>query len=529
MRLSSGLALLPALALTACSLETLSPLQVSREERVAQELSDLGDDPVAVAEFLKTMPKGGDLHNHLYGSIQPETLVRWGNEDGLCINTTTFSASSSPCAEGSVAMSEATPGSELQRDIVAAWSLLGFEGDVFDRHEHFFDTFGLFYPVIGKHRFPEGMAEAMRAAADNGQSYLELQHDFDSYVAGYLAIDLMDAKTPWDEAYLLSAREALLAEPTFIEAVQTSRADIAAWAAGTDEFLRCGTALEEPACNVGVQWLMSACRIQTKEYVFGQWVFAYELAQVSPSMVGLNIVKPEEDSTSLAAYEDEMAALAVLRTQNQSDPSRAPVRVSLHAGELSAAFLSAEDQHELTYHIRRAVEVGGAERIGHGVSVLSETEGEGPIDLMNEMSETGVAVEICLTSNDLLLDAVGDKHPLNAYREHGVPVSLSTDDGALFGSNITDDYTRAVVDQGLDYPALKEVARASIEYSFLPGDSLWATRGDYTTMALPCEGVDVEAPPEGACATLLQNSPRAEQGFRLERDLAAFERERAGR
>lgn len=527
MRLSAGLAASIALVALGCSPEELSPVQTDQEVIVAGQLADLGNDGDAVREYLRAFPKGGDLHNHLLGSIRPETLIRWGAEDGYCVDGAYY-ASSGPCAEGTVSMSEATPGSDLHAALVADWSLLGFEGDVVDRHNHFFAVFAKFAPVIGKHRVPEGMLEPMRLAAANGQSYLELQHDFDSNPVGALAMEQMDPLATWDEAYLLAAREALVKHPTFVAAVEASRSDIAAWARESFELLRCGTALAEPACEVGVQWLMSACRYLPREYVFGQWVFAYELAQVSPTMVGVNIVKPEEASYSLAGYRDEMAALAVLHAHNDTGPGRARVHISLHAGELSSTFLAPEDQDELTYHIREAVEAG-AERIGHGVSVLSETSGDGVADLLADMAREDVAVEICLTSNALLLDAVGDLHPLEAYRSAGVPVALSTDDQALFGTTITDDFTRAVVDQGLDYFALKELSRASIEHSFLPGESLWAAPSRYDALAPACDGADFEAAPEGACADLLAASPRAEQAFRLERAFAGFERARATR
>lgn len=528
MRLTPGLAVSFALAALGCSPEELSPVVSDRELLVAGQLAELGGDAEAVHAYLQAFPKGGDLHNHLLGAIRPETLIRWGAEDGYCVDGLYY-ASAGPCAEGSLPMSEAIPGSDLHAALVADWSLLGFEGDVVERHNHFFAVFAKFAPVIGKHRFPEGILEPMRLAAANGMGYLELQHDFDSNPVGGLAMQQMDPLATWDEDYLLAAREALVKHPVFVAAVETSRADIAAWARETFELLHCGTALAEPACEVGVQWLMSACRYLPREYVFGQWVFAYELAQVSPTMVGLNIVKPEEAPYSLAGYRDEMASLAVLRAHNDADPSRAPVHITLHAGELSSAFLAPEDQDELTYHIREAVEVAGAERIGHGVSVLSETSGDGVADLLSDMQREGVAVEICLTSNALLLDATGDLHPLEAYRSAGVPVALATDDQALFGTTITDDFTRAVVHQGLDYLALKELSRASIEQSFLPGESLWATPDDYGTLSAACDGVDFEAPPEGPCADLLAASPKAEQAFRLERALASFERTRATR
>ena len=42
------------------------------------------NDPVKLRNFLFRMPKGGDLHNHLTGSIYAESYLGWAAEDGKC-------------------------------------------------------------------------------------------------------------------------------------------------------------------------------------------------------------------------------------------------------------------------------------------------------------------------------------------------------------------------------------------------------------------------------------------------------------
>src|SRR5262245_1593972 len=63
--------------------EDLSP-----EHLTAQELDRVRADPLALHDFLKRMPKGGDLHNHLNGAVYAETLLRVAGEDGLCVDPT---------------------------------------------------------------------------------------------------------------------------------------------------------------------------------------------------------------------------------------------------------------------------------------------------------------------------------------------------------------------------------------------------------------------------------------------------------
>jgi adenosine deaminase len=62
------------------------------------------------------------------------------------------------------------------------------------------------------------------------------------------------------------------------------------------------------------------------------------------------------------------------------------------------------------------------------------------------------------------------------YRHPGVPISLNTDDEGVLGSDLSHEFLRAARDYNLSYGDLKELARNSLEYSFLPGRSLFRTR-----------------------------------------------------
>jgi adenosine deaminase len=81
-----------------------------------------------------------------------------------------------------------------------------------------------------------------------------------------------------------------------------------------------------------------------------------------------------------------------------------------------------------------------------------------------------VAVEINLTSNDVILDVRGKDHPLPAYLAAGVPVVISTDDAGVSRIDLTNEYFRAARDYGLDYRTLKAIARNALIHSFLDTD-----------------------------------------------------------
>jgi adenosine deaminase len=174
-----------------------------------------------------------------------------------------------------------------------------------------------------------------------------------------------------------------------------------------------------------------------KELVFAQLVFGFELASADPRIVAINFVGAEDDVISMADYEEQMRMIRFLR---ESYPG---VKVSLHAGELAPGLVPPEG---LCCHVRQAVEVAKAERIGHGVDVMYEDR---PYDLLKDMAAKGVLVETNLTSNAMILGVEGKTHPFSLYRKFGVPVALSTDNEGVSRIDLTHEYQLAVEAYGL--------------------------------------------------------------------------------
>jgi adenosine deaminase len=174
----------------------------------------------------------------------------------------------------------------------------------------------------------------------------------------------------------------------------------------------------------------------------------------------------------------------------------------------------------LRFHVRQAVELGHAARIGHGVDVMYEDDAP---DLLRQVAERRVALEINLTSNDQILGVHGATHPFPAYRAAGVPTVLSTDDEGVERIDRTHELQRAVTEFGLDWPTLVGLERNTLEYAFIAGASLWADPVAWRRVPV-CED-PVWQPPVPACAAFLQESEKARLQWALERDLAAFDRD----
>jgi adenosine deaminase len=210
-----------------------------------------------------------------------------------------------------------------------------------------------------------------------------------------------------------------------------------------------------------------------------------------------------------------MRMVGYLRTQYPK------AHVTLHAGELWPGLVKPAD---LKFHIREAVEVARTERVGHGVDLVHEDDWR---RTARTMADRQVAVEVPFSSNAQILGVKGADHPFSTYRRYGVPVVLATDDPGVSRIDISHEYQYAATTYGLRYPELKDLARASLEYGFLPGASLWQgnpTAEGYRPVPA-CRAEHPGLPVRGAaCRHLLADSARARLEWRQETAFAAFER-----
>lgn len=521
-------------ALAACTTgDDLDDL-AHREAVVDTYMEGLRSRDDLLVPLLRAMPKGGDLHSHTSGAITMEKLLQWGAEDGACVNPTTMVASlpvSGACAADAVPLAAYPVGSPFYVQVLSAWSMHLFNSPLLDAHQHFFDAFAKYGAIQQASRNDDIYADILSKAGRQNQLYVELIQGFGAGTGGNLATAVFQPTDVWDRDTLLRRRAQILASPQLMPALQAQAESLASFLAGARALMRCDSAAPDPGCDVELRLQVSANRTASRVSVFGQWVWAYELAQLVPQITGVNLVSPEEHPNSLQYYDDEMFALGVLDDLNDATPGRKRVHVSLHAGELIPQVVP--NPRDLTFHIRRAVELAHAERIGHGVDILGETDGDGPDDLFADLRAANVMIEICLTSNRTLLGSAGMDHPLNRYREEGVPVALATDDQGILRNDITEEYRLAFSQHGLGYRDLKVAVRASIEHSFLEGESLWRANAEATLdadrygpalLVDPCAGDRPgDATPSSACRTYLAANPRAALQWKLEAQLAAFE------
>lgn len=436
---------------------------------VEQAFAAAKKNPPALRAFLYRMPKGGDLHMHLSGAVYAENMIDEAAKGLVCIDKSNMrfvaakaSTRSMPpqpvCGDGLVRASDALKDQKLYDELINSFSMRswvptpGWSG-----HDQFFSTFSKFDAATSGHAGRWIDEVAARAAAQNEQ-YLEIMHTPNLGVALSLAQGL---------DYNGDAAEARAAiKPADLE--KAIAADLAEFeAADADRIARgeCNTSHPKPQCKVQVRYLFQVLRAFPMNAVLTQTLLGFELAKRSPLVVGINFVQPEDTYASMSQYSLEMKMVGQLHGMFPS------VHISLHAGELAPGMVTPEG---LRFHIRQAVEVAHAERIGHGVDVMFEDDANG---LLREMAAKSIMVEINLTSNDGILGIKGAAHPLASYRDAKVPWALSTDDEGVSRIDLTNEYMRAVLEQGLSYRDLKTSARNSIEHSFLaPADKAAALK-----------------------------------------------------
>jgi adenosine deaminase len=503
----------------------LHAFEVAKADRV---------DALTLQAFLAKMPKGADLHMHLSGAVYAETFLKDAAADNLCIDTAALKfaacaavkpnakAAATKCPEGIVPAATVFQCQMLYDQMIDAFSMRSFvPRPSVSGHDQFFATFDRFSGTSKVHTGEWLDEVATRAAAQNEQ-YLEVMMTpsfGDAAKLGYAlgwpatpagaALDPEGDTTGTSRAELDALRAKLLTGG-LRDSVKVDEAELDGALAARMQLEHCGQPDATAACGVKVRVLYQVLRAFPPQQVFAQTLLAFEVASADPNVVGLNFVQPEDAYMAMSEYNRQMHMLDYLHSVYPR------VHISLHAGELAPGLVPPDG---LKFHIREAVELGHAERIGHGVDVMYETD---PHALLREMANRHVMVEINLTSNDVILGILPSHHPLPEYRETHVPVALSTDDEGVSRIDLTHEYVSAVEDYGLGYRDLKAMARASLEHSFLAGESLWEKPDVFTRMKPVCAGQSGGAV-TGDCAKLLQASERAAQQWELERRFAEFE------
>jgi adenosine deaminase/aminodeoxyfutalosine deaminase len=205
-------------------------------------------------------------------------------------------------------------------------------------------------------------------------------------------------------------------------------------------------AARERRRGLHIQWIFDA----TRQFGAGP---AMEVARIAAQVKAAGVV-------AFGMGGDELSLPAAEFREVYDYAAEQGLRRLAHAGEVGGP-----------EQIRDAIEILGAERIGHGIGAMHDPA------LQRLLAERKIPLEVCPTSNlctGALAKQLGraeaeiQEHPLAALYRRKIPVVLSTDDPAMFHTTIAEEYQAAATQMGLSACELYDLAEMSFAYAFLP-------------------------------------------------------------
>jgi len=448
IRFFAGVVLLAFLAfMTACSND------FQQDRKLNQHLDSIRNNRAELQAFFRNFPKGGDLHHHFDGAVYAETYLDIAIQQGFYVDLNTLNLQQT-AAPGFVSLKEysVSPAWPVLREkLMQRWSVRNFQPGFLTPEAHFFNAFMGFIPVMMADP-KSGMMDIRNRAIQEGVLYLEsIFLPLPSYS---IPLPADSVNSQWivagqdrDSIKIRELFEAYYTElmsgnlPTQAEA-HNRAVDSLHQVIDTEEFT--------------LRYQNYIVRVFQPVSVFRDMVFGFYSAEKSPLIVGVNIVAPEDDPVTIRDYWLQMQAYKFCREKFPT------VKFAVHAGELTTGLVKPE---ELGWHIREAVEVAGASRIGHGTDISWDA---GRQELLTRMKEKDIAVEINLSSNEFLLGVSHEQHPVVAFHRAGVPIVLSTDDPGVLRNSLTDEFVLlAERYPELSYSDIKQISFNAIKYAHI--------------------------------------------------------------
>ena len=121
-----------------------------------------------------------------------------------------------------------------------------------------------------------------------------------------------------------------------------------------------------------------------------------------------------------------------------------------------------------------AIEVAGSKRIGHGVRAIEDPA------LMDYLKRTQIPLEVCPTSNVCLnVFPSMQAHSLPALLEHGLKITINSDDPPMFNTTLTNEFLVGKTVFGWDAAIIQNLVMNAVEVSLLPAPERKSMQDDF--------------------------------------------------
>ena len=447
-----------------------------REEgKMEEKFKKIKNNIPELIMFLKAMPKGADLHNHSLGGSYAEFVYEdavkknsyYDLRKNIFLNDIEY--------ENSDKNSQIISIDEFEKNytdnMFNNFSMRGWDKNS-DGAKHFFSTF---LSVLSSKRDENDMLlEIIKRNKMQNVKYLEviseavpqeIKNLFTETVESFGNFELKNMAEYCKKLDSLDNEENYLKVKEFLDE--------------REKFLN-----ENGAEDFTIKYVPFLSRVSSPLNKFFAEAYCFMLYCIKDKRIaGVNIVEPEDAVFSRENFENHLEIIRFIYRylSEKYMSSHKKINLTLHAGELNLLRSPLEDINDricstifLTRN-KNEQKFPAVKRIGHGVSIPWE---ENAKELLKFMNLNKIAVEICLSSNEIILGVKGDEHPFSLYRKYNVPMIICTDDEAVSRSNITKEYLKAVKNFDLNYSELKNLSRNGLEFSFLEGESLFV-ENDY--------------------------------------------------
>jgi adenosine deaminase len=435
-------------------------------QSVENYFEHIRNNDAELVAFFSQMPKGGDLHNHYSGSVYAETYIGYVVRKDYVINKSTLEVIASMPNHATtdwVHFSDLAKNKTLdayKQKLMQKWSAKDYNGVSYPSDKQFFEAFAAFgIANENQSRIDTGILELKNRAIKEHVSYIELMlSSIKCTIADAPGMNygqqLELAQSEHDE----KATSIILGK-MYLYLIENKISDCAVSFNDGINKMHKRLAIDDELFTM--RYMNYVSRASDPVSLFKSLVAAFESAERSNLVVGVNIVAPEDGEVSMHDY---WLHMQMFKFCHDKYPL---VKYSMHAGELTLGIVKPE---ELTWHINEAVRIAGADRIGHGVDMAYE---KNPYELLKYMANKKIAIEINLYSNEFILKVKGEDHPFKLYKDFNVPIVISTDDAGILRSNLIHQYELlAKRYKYVSYSDIKRYVYNSIDYSFIKEDWL---------------------------------------------------------
>ncbi|WP_259067931.1 hypothetical protein HDF24_18435 [Mucilaginibacter sp. X4EP1] len=428
-------------------------------QEIEHYFQQIRNNPAKLAAFFAQMPKGGDLHHHYSGSVYAESYIKWVIEKNYFINKKTLQVAVKIPDNDIMwkSFSELRNSGKLDSIkfvLIQKWSIKDYNQVSYPSDRLFFEAFGNF-DIASQLNVDSGLLEIKARAKAEHVSYIEtILSPISNPINKIKTGADFDAKLEQLQLIQDSTETQKLLFKSYDQLKNQDMVQAANQFCTSTSRLHNSLGVDDSLFTMRYQ--TSVLRFETPMNFFTSLILAFEAANRSSLIVGVNIIAPENNEVSMRDYWLQMQ---MFRFCHKIYPK---VKYSMHAGELCLGMVKPED---LTWHISSAIYDAGAMRIGHGLDIPYENHS---YNLLKYMHKKHIPVEINLSSNEFILKIKGANHPITLYKQFGVPILICTDDAGVLRTNLTEQYVLVATRYPeFSYNDIKTIVYNSIYYSFI--------------------------------------------------------------